>query len=633
MKRIHILLILLPLFSSSVIRGQIVGANSYLHGTYVEVGVNTCGAYGTPVLPPAGYHPTEGGLGFVADSDMDGWTIGTPDYCGDYFVPGSPVEGWEIQVGANVWTNTDQFCFPFEIAGSVTGYSYAGGVYSTTWEGNITSGTYDIDVTQVTELPEDKLYFLTFVTICNNGGTALTNVYYKRNVDPDQDQPWSGDFTTYNVIESQPPADCEAVVTSEGLTYECFLGMGAIDSMARVSRGNFSTTDGTPAQAWSGTGGYSTSGTSTADLATQITFKIPEILPGDCEDIVFAYILDLDDLSEALAATGDYSIYADTVDITDSTFALKCSNDTIKLEIFGGDNYEWTWSPSAGLDVDTGSVVFAFPDSTTTYIATGYATCDTIIQPITIVVPVDPVANAGPDMSVCRGDTIQLDGSGGATYAWSPPSYLNDVVAEDPLVQAPLTNMFYQLIVYDVNGCSDTDDVAVTLYPDPVIDAGEDEIMMLGGFTVLGASGGTSYVWTPDTWLSDPNVYNPTTFAEDTIMYYVTGTDVNGCENIDSMVVFVLEDMDILSPNAFTPNGDGLNDFYKPIFIGMGEITGYTIYNRWGALLYSGNDLLKGWDGTFNSIPQEVGTYIVYITGENTYGEPITKTLTLALLR
>ena len=58
-----------------------------MQGTYVEIGVNTCGAYGSNATPPAGYHlPILSGLGFVADSDQDGWDVGTPEYCGDYFV-------------------------------------------------------------------------------------------------------------------------------------------------------------------------------------------------------------------------------------------------------------------------------------------------------------------------------------------------------------------------------------------------------------------------------------------------------------------------------------------------------------------------------------------------------------------
>lgn len=81
------ILIAIIFLSSYTVTAQIVGPNCFLKGLYVEVGINTCGAFGSSVAPPAGYHPTEGGLGFVADWESDGWATGTPIYCGDYFVP------------------------------------------------------------------------------------------------------------------------------------------------------------------------------------------------------------------------------------------------------------------------------------------------------------------------------------------------------------------------------------------------------------------------------------------------------------------------------------------------------------------------------------------------------------------
>lgn len=634
--------------TSTRVNAQIVGSNCFLKGNFAEVGLNTCGVFGSDAAAPAGYHPNVGSyLGFVADSDMDGWAVGTPDYCGDYFIPGTPEEGFAIQVGSDVYVNTNQFCAAgwgasYDIPGSVTGYNYTAGIYSMTWEGDIASE--NMHVTQTTELPEDKLYFVTTITMCNTGGTDISEVYYMRNVDPDQDQPFGWSFMTTNTIESNPPDNCEAVVTAEGDVYGCFLGMGAINPDARASMGCFFTTDGTPYNAWHGLGGigWTCSGddydtdvgdTKYCDCATQISFYLPTIAAGDCEEFKFVYILDLDFLDEALLATGSYSVEADSVTINNGDTVQICTLDTLTLEIINGENFEWVWTPAIGLDYDTGTLVHATPDVTTTYVATGYADCDTVTYAVTVEVPPPPMADAGPDLNLCFGDTIQIDASGGVTYAWNPPTYLSDPFAEDPFVEAPPTNMFYQLVVYNILGCTDTDDVAVFLYPDPIIDAGEDQLMMLGGFANLNATGGTTYVWSPDTWLSDVNVSDPTTYAEDTIVYYVTGTDANGCVAVDSVTIFVLEDMDIISPSAFTPNGDGLNDYYHPLFIGMGEITGYSIYNRWGSLIFESSDLHLGWDGTYRSQDQEVGTYLVNIRGINKYGEIINKTITLALLR
>ena len=244
-----------------------------------------------------------------------------------------------------------------------------------------------------------------------------------------------------------------------------------------------------------------------------------------------------------------------------------------------------------------------------------------------------PVANAGPDQFVCLGNSVALDGSGGITYLWTPPVYLDDATLEDPTVMNPPTNMFYQLIAYNTDGCPDTDEVIVTLFPQPIIDAGEDQIMVLGGFTNLDASGASTYTWSPIEDLSDPNISNPVAYPEDTTEYMVIGIDVNGCIDTDYVTIFVIEESDIATPTAFTPNEDGVNDIYKPSFVGLGEITDFSVYSRWGSLLYFTADPTIGWDGTYIGLDQEVGTYMIVIKATNQFGDVIIKTSTLALLR
>ncbi len=319
----------------------------------------------------------------------------------------------------------------------------------------------------------------------------------------------------------------------------------------------------------------------------------------------------------------------------DTTF---CQYDPDLVPVFVDGAVAGIFSATpAGLAIDSLTGIVDLSASLPgTYVITnvGPTYCSVGTSSITIIIDATPVANAGPDVYVCRGQNVQLDGSGGVTYQWTPPVYLDDPTLEDPTVVAPPTNSYYQMIATSALGCSDTDDVWAYLYPDPVVDAGEDIIMQLGGFSELNATGGISYVWTPDTWLSDPLTGNPTCFAEDTIMYTVTGTDANGCTATDSMWVFVIEENDIVPPTAFTPNGDGMNDTYRPLFVGVGgEVTDFVIFNRWGAELFLSTDPMIGWDGTYKGIEQEIGTYIVHVNGLNQFGEPISKTSTVVLLR
>lgn len=98
--------------------------------------------------------------------------------------------------------------------------------------------------------------------------------------------------------------------------------------------------------------------------------------------------------------------------------------------------------------------------------------------------------------------------------------------------------------------------------------------------------------------------------------YWVEVTDENGCTNIASLTIIPC-DIELLIPNAFTPNGDGLNDEFGPV-VPLVELPNYSmlIYNRWGQLLYETRDIRKGWDGTFNGQPVSMDVYSYVIIYE-----------------
>lgn len=163
--------------------GQMVGSDIFIKGDYVEIGVGSGGWYGTGGNAPTGYHPRTPGptLGFVADPDKDGWTVGYPNYCGDYFVPGYPQEGWDIQVGkdwAQAWLGTG-------IVGGITGsnisYTSSGSDFKAVWLGSYKG----IAIRQTTILKKDKVYFLIKVTLKNTTSADIDDIYYDRTLDPD----------------------------------------------------------------------------------------------------------------------------------------------------------------------------------------------------------------------------------------------------------------------------------------------------------------------------------------------------------------------------------------------------------------------------------------------------------------
>ncbi len=271
-------------------KSQLVSGNSFMQGKYIEVGVGPCGTYGTNVDAPAGYHQRGGDfvpnyLGFVADADKDGWDKGSPNYCGDYFVPGTPEEGFGLQVNGTNYNN-NLLCDNSEIPGTISEYRISGTNILTTWLG----GVAGIGIKSVVSVPINDVFFITTVTLTNNTSSTFNNIYYMRNVDPDQEQPITGDYTTNNFVVAQNPNESSrALVSATGLVYGCYLGLGTKDCRARVSFGGFSNRD--PADVYNGTGGLSHSGSTTNDIAISIAFKINSLAPGESATFKFAHVL------------------------------------------------------------------------------------------------------------------------------------------------------------------------------------------------------------------------------------------------------------------------------------------------------------------------------------------------------
>jgi gliding motility-associated-like protein len=77
-------------------------------------------------------------------------------------------------------------------------------------------------------------------------------------------------------------------------------------------------------------------------------------------------------------------------------------------------------------------------------------------------------------------------------------------------------------------------------------------------------------------------------------------------------------------PTAFTPNGDGMNDTFKPILLGMKSLSYFRVYNRFGELMFSTSQVDHGWDGVYKGKPQDTATF-VWMAGGITYKGQVRK--------
>ena len=148
-------------------------------------------------------------------------------------------------------------------------------------------------------------------------------------------------------------------------------------------------------------------------------------------------------------------------------------------------------------------------------------------------------ANAGADDTICLGQSINLNASGGTIYSWSPSEGLSATNISNPIA-SPTSTTTYTVTVTDINSCSATDNIVITVNPLPAANAGLDVAICNGNSTTLNASGGNTYSWSPSTNLSDPYISNPNASPPSTTTYTVTVSDLNNCSATDDVIITLL---------------------------------------------------------------------------------------------
>lgn len=316
--------------------------------------------------------------------------------------------------------------------------------------------------------------------------------------------------------------------------------------------------------------------------------------------------------------------------ITDETI---CEGTSVQLKPnTNGTQFSWT---GIGLNANNIQQPVASPTITTQYIVTATLGVCSVNDSITVNILPAPIANAGNDGDICFGQTYQLQGSGGVSYQWSPSTYLNTSLNNNP-VSTPAQTIQYALTVVGANGCQSLqpDVVRVNVTPPIVIQVTKDTVVAFGDvFQLQASSVATNYVWSPGFGLSNAFDAKPIVTVTGDITYTVTATTAAGCKGDASVTLKVYKGPEIYVPTAFTPNGDGKNDMFKPFPVGIKNYTYFRIYNRWGQVIFSTSEFNKGWDGTISGKQQPTGTYVWVVEGFTKEGKKISKKGTITLIR
>ena len=294
-----------------------------------------------------------------------------------------------------------------------------------------------------------------------------------------------------------------------------------------------------------------------------------------------------------------------------------CTGDTI---IEKGDpslQYQWTGPSSFSSTLSTLTIQNIDMTEAGNYIAkiSNSAGCN-VADSFYLHVNKKPVAWAIADTGICQGDTILLKGGGGVTYSWKPA--INLISPNDSSTKAYPTNAI-TYILNAANGiCSDTQSVHIdvwqrpTAYIAPVLPVFSGQSTILSG-QVSGAD--ISYNWSPLLFITNQNTLTPTISPDTTTTYYLTVKSIHDCGiAIDSVLAQINKPMQaLLIPNSFSPNGDGIHDYWE-----IGNLSTYIdaevkIFNRNGNIIYHAPKDFIRWDGKVNGTPVPMGTYYYMI--------------------
>lgn len=277
----------------------------------------------------------------------------------------------------------------------------------------------------------------------------------------------------------------------------------------------------------------------------------------------------------------------------------------------------FTWMPTLGLSNPATLNPVASPSISTMYYLTGRTGDCSKTDSVYVQVRQAPVANAGINQTICFGQNASLHGNGGISCTWDPPTYLSNPNAFNPTVIKPVNSVTYKLTVTDANGCSSIGNnvVTVTVTPPARLFAGNDTAIAINQPLQLDAkdvngSGFVQFTWSPTTGLNNPFIQSPTAILNTNATYTIIGRTVAGCEGIDTINIKVFKQPDIIVPNAFSPNKDGRNDLLKSIPVGIKTFKDFTIYDRYGTIVFHSTDPANGWDGMIKNRAYNSGTFV-----------------------
>ncbi len=298
-----------------------------------------------------------------------------------------------------------------------------------------------------------------------------------------------------------------------------------------------------------------------------------------------------------------------------------CRGQSTRLTVTGGASYQW--SPVQGLSCTDCATPMANPVITTKYFVTGTnifgcSNPDSVL--VTVAQPFDITVTDNDTLCMSRNETAQLFASNAHRFVWSPSVGLSSAVIPNP-VASPASTTTYRVIGFDAENCfSDTGFVTVAVGYNPTVDIPQGRLVVAGTQVLLEPviTGGPfrRYTWTPARDLSCSDCPSPIATINNNILYRLEVETIYGCTASDTTGYTVQCQPDqVFVPNAFSPDGDGINDVLMVRGKGVAKVKSFRIFNRAGQVVFerqnfNANDPSAGWDGRVNGVPASPDVYV-----------------------
>ena len=335
-----------------------------------------------------------------------------------------------------------------------------------------------------------------------------------------------------------------------------------------------------------------------------------------------------------------------SLDLGLSEMVTICAGEVLTLTAILYNDVEYTWtSTDPNFGTQTNNSITISPSENTTYsLVARYqsANCPEANATVNVTV-VQPgvVTAAASETAICPGEGVTLSAtlvSGGTNndiYTWVD-NQGREFVGQEVTVNPSVTTT-YRLVYVSANGCSSDNSQTVTIFVEPPVlinlstsADNRNRTIAVGSEVEIMAELITNGLDVSISWMANDETLSTTeeTFVDvptANTVYKITVNAPNGCVYMEEVLINVVEPR-VVIPNAFTPNGDGQNDFFNIVVDGEVILTEFKVYSRWGQLVYDNENPENGWDGNYNGseAPSDTYAYIIsyqFIGGGRTVTE------------